>query len=101
MAERTAPVPLLANLPPMSFIILMAVNPHPLTHACGGTHSCIGPEIQDCNMQCCIVNGTWSDWSVCNATCGTGSYSRYSITRRYRRTTQLIFVHWLFACECR
>lgn len=46
---------------------------------CGGYCEGMKSETQACNIECCPVNGTWSDWSgwsLCPVTCGGGAQSR-------------------------
>ncbi|XP_067679122.1 A disintegrin and metalloproteinase with thrombospondin motifs adt-1-like isoform X3 [Haliotis asinina] len=46
-----------------------------------GGSDCVGPtsDLRNCNTHTCAVDGewtTWSNWGLCNVTCGGGSQSR-------------------------
>lgn len=52
------------------------VKPDP---ACvGATNTKALSQSSDCNTECCPVQqiGTWSDWSACQTTCGTGNRTK-------------------------
>jgi len=52
-------------------------NPAPING--GNTCSGASSETSACNAHCCPVNGlwsTWTSWSRCSKTCGTGSQTR-------------------------
>ena len=52
-------------------------------NSCGGT-SCPSSQTRSCNTGCCVVNCvyTWSSWSSCTRSCGSGTQSRSPIVSR-------------------